>query len=134
MRPLLVALLVTAGVYVAFVLTLVALGRGDQARTWLRLVPDCLVLSKRLLGDPRVPRSRKLVLGLLVAYLASPIDLVPDFIPVAGYLDDAVIVALVLRGVVRAAGEHVVRERWPGTPESLALLLRLTGAGGGRAA
>jgi uncharacterized membrane protein YkvA (DUF1232 family) len=124
-RPLLIALLVAVGLYAAFLLALVLLGRGAAARAWLRLVPDCAVLCGRLLRDPRVPRSRKVALALLAVYLASPIDLVPDFIPVAGALDDAVLVGLVLRGVVRAAGEHVVRQRWPGTPDSLALLLRL---------
>ncbi len=62
-------------------------------------------------------------LGLLAAYLASPIDLVPDFIPVAGQLDDAILVALVLRGVLRAAGEEVVRGHWRGPERSLRLLL-----------
>jgi uncharacterized membrane protein YkvA (DUF1232 family) len=79
----------------------------------------------RLSRDPRVPRRRKLLLLALVGYLALPIDLVPDFIPVAGQLDDAIIVALVLRSLVRAGGEEMIRELWPGPDESLALILRL---------
>ena len=65
------------------------------------LVPQCLVLLRRLIGDSRVPRRRKAVLFALVGYLAMPFDLIPDFIPVLGYLDDVVIVALVLRWLAR---------------------------------
>jgi uncharacterized membrane protein YkvA (DUF1232 family) len=72
------------------------------------------VLVRRLLGDPRVPRRHKLLLGALVAYLASPIDLVPDFIPVAGQLDDSILVALVLRAVARGCGRELLEEHWPG--------------------
>jgi uncharacterized membrane protein YkvA (DUF1232 family) len=62
---------------------------------------------------------------LLLAYLASPIDLVPDFVPVLGYADDAIVVAAVLRSVVRAAGPQVLESHWPGSPEGLAALRRL---------
>src|SRR6478672_6986302 len=72
-----------------------------------------------------VPRSRKLLLFVLVGYLALPFDLVPDFIPVAGQLDDAIIVALVLRYFLRAGDEPMMRELWPGPEQSLALILRL---------
>ena len=82
------------------------------------------MLFRRLLGDQRIPRRRKLVLGLLLAYLAMPLDLVPDFIPVAGQLDDAIIVVLVLRSVLRAGGPELVREHWPGPRESLEVVLR----------
>jgi uncharacterized membrane protein YkvA (DUF1232 family) len=91
-----------------------------------RFVPDCVVLVRRLLGDPAVPRSSKLLLGGLVAYLASPVDLVPDFVPVAGQVDDALMVALVLRSVLRRSGAQKVREHWPGPERSLAVLLQLT--------
>ena len=90
-----------------------------------RFIPDCIVLVTRLARDPRVPRRRKLLLLGLVGYLALPFDLVPDFIPVAGQLDDAIIVALVLRHLVRAGGEPLIRELWPGPERSLALILRL---------
>ena len=79
-------------------------------------------------SDHRVSRGRKLLIGVLVAYLALPFDLVPDFIPVAGQFDDALLVALVLRTVLRGAGPALVREHWPGPPSSLALMLRLAGA------
>ena len=123
---LLIGLGVTAAVYVLAVLALVAAGRRTDARALAGFIPDCLVLVKRLLADPRVPRRRKLLLVLLVAYLAMPIDLVPDFIPVAGQLDDAIVVALVLRAVLRSGGEALLQEHWSGPPRSLDLVRRLT--------
>jgi uncharacterized membrane protein YkvA (DUF1232 family) len=116
-------------VYAIFVAVLVVAGRREDARVVARFLPDCVVLVRRLLGDPAVPRSGKLLLGGLVLYLASPIDLVPDFIPVAGQLDDAIVVALVLRAVFRRSGAQTLREHWPGPERSLAVLLRLVGGG-----
>jgi uncharacterized membrane protein YkvA (DUF1232 family) len=112
-------------VYAAFVVALVLLGRRGDARAFATFIPDCIVLVTRLARDERVPGRRKLLLLALVGYLALPFDLVPDFIPVAGQLDDAIIVALVLRHVVRAGGEALIRELWPGPEGSLALILRL---------
>jgi uncharacterized membrane protein YkvA (DUF1232 family) len=125
---LLLALGVAVAIYLAFVLLLVVLGRRDHAVALARFVPDCAVLFRRLMGDERVPRSRKVLLGLLVGYLAMPIDLIPDFIPVAGQLDDAVLVAIVLRSVLSRAGPGLVSEHWPGPPESLNVMLRLAGS------
>jgi uncharacterized membrane protein YkvA (DUF1232 family) len=85
------------------------------------------VLVHRLLHDPRVPRRRKLLLVGLIAYLALPFDLVPDFIPVAGQLDDVIIVVLVLRQVLRGGGEALLREHWPGPEASLRIVLRAAG-------
>ena len=110
--------------YGAFVLGLVVAGRRLQARAWAGFIPDCVVLFKRLIGDERVPRGHKLLLGALLGYLAMPLDVVPDFIPVAGQLDDAIVVALVLRSVLRAAGEAPIREHWPGPESTLRLILR----------
>jgi uncharacterized membrane protein YkvA (DUF1232 family) len=98
-------------------------------RDALRLLPDLLRLIRRLLADRSVAVGVRVRLALLLVYLASPIDLVPDFIPVIGYADDVVIVALVLRSVVSRAGADAVRRHWPGTPEGLAVMLRLAGLG-----
>ncbi|MEU4512371.1 DUF1232 domain-containing protein [Nonomuraea wenchangensis] len=101
--------------------------RGGLLREALRLLPDVLRLVRRLAGDPELPRGVRVRLALLLAYLAFPIDLVPDFIPVLGYADDAVIVIAVLRSVVRRAGLQAVRRHWPGTDDGFAALTRLTG-------
>ena len=111
-------------VWGAAVLFLVFAGRRTQARALAGFIPDCVVLVGRLLRDPRVPRRRKLLLAVTAGYLALPFDLVPDFIPVAGQLDDAIILAFVIRHLLRG-NEHVIRELWPGPEQSLALLLRL---------
>jgi uncharacterized membrane protein YkvA (DUF1232 family) len=122
--------LVAAGavvaLYVLAVTALVVLGRRVDARALAGFVPDCIVLVRRLLRDPRVPRGRKVLLGLLVGYLALPVDLVPDFIPVAGQLDDAIVVAVVLRGIVRSGGADLLGEHWPGPERSLTLVRALS--------
>lgn len=96
-------------------------------RDAMRLLPDVVRLIKRLAVDPETPRSIRIRLALLLAYLALPIDLIPDFIPVLGYADDAVIVALVLRSVTRRAGPDALAKHWPGTPDGLTALRRLCG-------
>lgn len=125
---LLVGLGAALVVYAVFVVWLVACGRRADARALAGFIPDCLVLAGRLVRDRRVPRRRKLLLLGLIGYLALPFDLVPDFIPVAGQLDDAIVAALVLRHLIRAGGEPLLRELWPGPEQSLAVLLRLAGA------
>jgi uncharacterized membrane protein YkvA (DUF1232 family) len=118
---------VALAVYAAFVLTLLALGRKTDARAWAGFVPDCVILCTRLLRDSRVPRAHKVLLGALVVYLSMPFDLIPDFIPVVGALDDAIIVAVVLRTLFRRAGPDLVREHWSGPQPSLEVMLRLAG-------
>jgi uncharacterized membrane protein YkvA (DUF1232 family) len=122
---LVVALGVWIVVWLAFVVALLALGRRENARALAGFIPDCLVLISRLLRDERVPRRRKLLLAALLGYLALPFDLVPDFIPVAGQLDDVLVVALVLRRFLRSGGGDLVREHWPGPERSLAIVLRV---------
>jgi len=122
---LVISLGIFLAIYAAFIAWLVLRGRREDARAFATFIPDCIVLVTRLARDPRVPRRRKLLLFAVVAYLSLPFDLVPDFIPVAGQLDDAIIVALVLRQFIRAGGEPMMRELWPGPERSLALILRL---------
>lgn len=116
-------------VYLSFVLVLLLAGRRQDARALAGFIPDCVLLFTRLARDGRVPRRHKLILGGLAAYLALPFDLVPDFIPVAGQLDDAILVALVLRTILRGTGRQLVVEHWPGPPSSLGFVLRLAGDG-----
>lgn len=104
---------------------LLARPKGPVLKEAMRLLPDTLRLLKRLATDRRVPPGVRVRLWLLFAYLAMPFDLVPDFIPVIGYADDAIIVAAALRSVVRRAGPEVIRRSWPGSEEGLAALWRL---------
>jgi uncharacterized membrane protein YkvA (DUF1232 family) len=110
-------MLVGVTAYLVAVSALVLAGRRTEARALAGFIPDCIVLFQRLLRDPRVPRARKIVLGLVLVYLVIPIDLVPDFIPVAGQLDDAILMALAIRGLL-----PYVRELWPGpaAPQEIA--------------
>ena len=100
--------------------------RGNLLAEAVRILPDLLRLLRRLAADATLPRGVRVRLWLLLVYLASPIDLVPDFIPVIGYADDAVVAAAVLRSVVRRAGVDVVRGHWPGSDDGFAALRRLT--------
>lgn len=112
-------------IYLLFIAALMLAGRRADARACAGFIPDCVVLTRRLLADRRVPRRPKLLLGALVLYLATPIDLMPDFLPLVGHIDDAIVVALVLRGALRAAGPGLIREHWPGPETSLNTVLRL---------
>jgi uncharacterized membrane protein YkvA (DUF1232 family) len=119
------AMLVT---WLALLVTLaIVRPRGGLLHESLRLLPDVLRLVRRLCADPELPRGVRVRLALLLAYLAFPLDLVPDFIPVLGYADDAIIVTAVLRSVVRRAGLTAVRRHWPGTQDGFTALCRLTG-------
>lgn len=122
---------IAAGLLLAWLALFVALvivrPRGGLLREALRLLPDVLGLLPRLAADRSLPRGVRVRLALLLAYLASPIDLVPDFIPVIGYADDAIIVAAVLRSVVRRAGIQAIRTHWRGTDDGFAALCRITG-------
>jgi uncharacterized membrane protein YkvA (DUF1232 family) len=106
---------------------LVARPKGNLLGETVRLLPDLLRLQRRLAADFTVPRAARVRLWLLLAYLAIPFDVVPDFVPVLGYADDAIIAILVLRSIVRRTGAPVVRRHWPGTDDGLAALARLTG-------
>jgi uncharacterized membrane protein YkvA (DUF1232 family) len=120
-----ISLAVCVAAYAAFVLALLALGRRSDARALAGFIPDCVVLFRRLLGDDRVERRRKVVLGVLLGYLLLPIDLVPDFIPIAGQLDDVILAALALRYTLRGAGPALIAEHWSGPPQGAALVSRV---------
>jgi uncharacterized membrane protein YkvA (DUF1232 family) len=115
-------------VWVALVVALLlARPRGTGVADALRLMPDLLRLLSRLARDPDVPRPARIALWGLLAYLALPIDVIPDFIPVLGYADDAIAVILVLRYVAHRIGPEDVARHWPGTPDGLAAVRSLTG-------
>jgi len=126
MHALLIALAITFTLYIVGVAVLFAVGRRTAAREIALLVPNLLILFKRLARDPRVPRGSKILLVLGAAWIASPIDLIPEFIPILGPLDDAVVAALILRHVLRTAGDAVVTEHWRGDPATLSRLLRVS--------
>jgi uncharacterized membrane protein YkvA (DUF1232 family) len=126
---------VLAGVAVALVASWLALvialltvrPKGSLLTEAIRILPDLLRLLRRLATDRTLPSGVRVRLGLLLAYLAFPIDLIPDVVPVIGYADDAILVAAVLRSTVRRAGIEAVRRHWPGTDDGFAALQRLTG-------
>jgi len=123
--PGLIVLVAALALYGALVLTLILAGRKGDARALVRLVPDCVVLFKRLLSDPRVDWWRKALLIGVIAYVVSPIDLVPDFIPIAGQFDDAILVVLAIRVLLRTSGPRLLSEHWPGPARSLEFIRRL---------
>jgi uncharacterized membrane protein YkvA (DUF1232 family) len=120
-------LLIAIGLYVVSVAALIAAGRREDARALAGFIPDCLVLVSRLARDSRISLLRRAVLFLVLGYLALPIDLVPDFLPGIGQLDDAVLLGLALRLVVHGGGTELVREAWPGPEASLTIVLRAAG-------
>jgi uncharacterized membrane protein YkvA (DUF1232 family) len=124
---------VVAGVVAAVLLLWIVLAvfivilrpeRGSL-RESVRIVPDAIRLVTRLSRVRTLPSGIRIRLLLLVGYLVIPIDVVPDFIPVLGYADDAIVIGVVLRGVIRRAGPDIVRTHWPGTDTGLDLLARL---------
>ena len=122
---------VAVGLVIVWIALLVALAvtrpKDLSISDALRLLPDAVVLLRRLAADPQLPRGVRVRLLLLLGYLILPFDLVPDFIPVLGYADDAILVTVTLRSVVRRAGPDAVRRHWPGTDDGFLALCRLTG-------
>ena len=126
--PLLVGVAAAVVVWLVAVGALFVFGRVGAARELLGLIPNLLLLFKDLVRDERVPRGAKVWLGVAAVWLASPIDLIPEFIPVLGPLDDAIVAAAVLRHLVRRAGSDVVYEHWRGDAATIGRVLRLFGA------
>jgi uncharacterized membrane protein YkvA (DUF1232 family) len=128
------SLAIAAGLLALWLVMLLLLWRAQRhtpdktrLRDAMRLVPDVVRLLRRLAADRTLSRSVRWRLWLLLIYLISPIDVIPDFIPVLGYADDAIIVAIALRSITRRAGLAAVEEHWPGTPEGLITVLKLAG-------
>jgi uncharacterized membrane protein YkvA (DUF1232 family) len=118
-RGLLIAAACAVALWLLAIILLIAVGRRSQARVLATLIPNLVVLFRGLLGDPRVPRSSKGWLWFALAWLISPIDLIPEFIPVAGPLDDAIVAALVLRHVLRRTDRAVLVDHWRGDLSTL---------------
>lgn len=98
--------------------------RGGALREAVRLLPDTIRLLHALATDRGLPRGVRVRLWLLFAYLAVPFDLIPDFIPVIGYADDAILVCAALRSIVRRSGLQALHRHWPGTEDGFAALAR----------
>jgi uncharacterized membrane protein YkvA (DUF1232 family) len=119
---------IAAGVVLGLWATLILLAARlppGTARELARFLPACVTLVRRLRRDSRVPRSAKIAVGVAALWVISPIDLIPEFLPIIGPLDDVVVVALALRYVARRVPRAVILEAWPGDPR---LLERLLGA------
>jgi uncharacterized membrane protein YkvA (DUF1232 family) len=126
--PLIVALAIVALVWALLVLWLMLSGRAGTARELTAFLPNLVLLFRGLGADPRVGRRAKLALVAGALYLVMPLDLVPDFIPVAGQADDAIVAALVLRFVLASTPRPVLYEHWRGEPATLDRLLGAIGA------
>jgi uncharacterized membrane protein YkvA (DUF1232 family) len=124
-HTLLFALAIVVGVWVVLIGALLLAGRGGTARQVATFLPNLILLFRGLWRDPRVPRGSKLLLGFGLVWLASPIDLIPEFVPVVGPLDDAIVAALILRSVARRVGKSVLAEHWRGDPATLDTFFRL---------
>jgi uncharacterized membrane protein YkvA (DUF1232 family) len=132
LQTILVIAVTLVAVWLAFVV-FVCLVRPDTTslRDAARLLPDTLRLVRRLAVDRTIPRRTRWLIWALLIYLASPIDIVPDFLPVIGYADDAIVTSIVLRHVIKRAGSPKLAEHWPGTRDGLSTLLRLLRLNGG---
>ena len=128
MERILAVIAIALVVWIGLIIVLIVLGRRALARELATLVPNLARLFAGLVRDPRVPLRAKVVLGATALYLAMPIDLVPDFIPIVGSLDDAIVAAFALRFVVRASSPEIVAEHWPGDPATLRRILWLARA------
>jgi uncharacterized membrane protein YkvA (DUF1232 family) len=124
-RGLLIGIAVALALWLVAIGALYALGRRSQARELATLIPNLVVLFRGLLGDPRVSRSSKTWLWFALGWFISPIDLIPEFLPVIGPLDDAIVAALVLRHVLRRTDRSVLADYWRGDPSTLDAIIRI---------
>lgn len=128
LRGLLIAVVIGIAVWLVVILVLFALGRKAQAREIAALVPNLVILFRGLVRDPRVPRGTKGLVWFALAWLVSPIDLIPEFIPVLGPLDDAIVASLVLRHVLRRTERSVLLDHWRGERSTLDALVKARGS------
>jgi uncharacterized membrane protein YkvA (DUF1232 family) len=119
-----IAVAIGVAIWLLVILVLLALGRKAQARAIAGLVPNLIILFRGLVGDPRVPGMTKGLVWFALAWLVSPIDLIPEFIPVLGPLDDAIVAALVLRYVLRRTALPVLLDHWRGERSTLDVLVK----------
>ena len=126
------ALAIGIAIWLVAIVILVAMGRRAHARELAGLLPNLVSLFRALLRDDRVPRATKGLVWFALAWLASPIDLIPEFIPVLGPLDDALVAAIVLRHVLRRTERDVLIEHWRGGTGTLDLLVGRVPAAGTR--
>jgi uncharacterized membrane protein YkvA (DUF1232 family) len=122
LRGIVTALIIGIALWLLAIAILVALGRRTRARELVGLVPNLVILFRGLLGDDRVPRATKGLVWFALAWLVSPIDLIPEFVPVLGPLDDALVAALILRHVVRRTERAVLLDHWRGETGTLDVL------------
>ena len=123
-------LLILVAIWIVVAVVLVLVGRVLLARELALLLPNLVRMFGGLLRDPRVPLRAKIVVGIASLWLASPIDLIPDFVPIAGQLDDAIVAALALRFILRTTDGAVVRQHWHCDPATLERVLRMVSWGG----
>ena len=123
LRGVITALIIGIAIWLLAIAVLFVLGRRGQARDLVGLVPNLVILFRGVLKDDRVPRATKGLVWFALVWLASPIDLIPEFIPVAGPLDDVIVAGLVLRHVLRRTDREVVDAHWRGEPSTLDAIL-----------
>lgn len=123
-------LVTLVGVWIALLILFAILRpKGVPVRELVRIIPDVLRLIRSIVTDGAAPADVRIVLVGLLAWIVSPIDLIPEFIPVLGPVDDVVVAVVAMRYARRRLGINDLRRRWAGTPEGLTLLLRVIGSG-----
>ncbi len=126
--PLLVLILSLLALWAALLVLLwIVRPRGVAARELIGVVPDVVRLVRSIITDRSAPLSVRIVLIGMLAWIVSPIDLIPEFIPVVGPLDDVVVAVLALRYTRRRMGSEALRARWPGSDDGFALVSRVIG-------
>jgi uncharacterized membrane protein YkvA (DUF1232 family) len=103
--------------------------KGVSVRELVRIVPDAVRLIRGLVGDRTVPADVRAVLVALLVWIISPVDLIPEFVPALGPIDDVIVAIVAMRYVRRRLGIHELRSRWQGTDDGFAMLIKVMGTG-----